>query len=167
GSDAAHLRTGKSLGGLYYLEGDFDQAETVVVEGLDRAGRLSNARPERYLRQNLADVKRDRGEYSLAIELYSEVLRLAQTMDEVLISSYISDGVAKTYRLMGDAANSGAWAQRALALAEEKGGTLEIGVSSTTLGLIKRDPGDLKAARVLLERALGLHRESEAKRELD
>ena len=166
GNDAAHLRTVNNLGVLYYLQGEFDQAETVLGEGLDRAGRLSNARPEMYLRQNLADLKRDKGEYSLAIELYSEVLRLAQTMDEVLISSYISDGVAKTYRLMGDAANSGAWAQRALALAEEKGGTLEIGVSSTTLGLIKRDAGDLKAATVLLERAVSLLRESEAKREL-
>ena len=166
GNDAAHLRTVNNLGVLYYLQGEFDQAETVLGEGLDRAGRLSNARPEMYLRQNLADLKRDKGEYGLAIELYSEVLRLAQTMDEVLISSYISDGVAKTYRLMGDAANSGAWAQRALALAEEKGGTLEIGVSSTTLGLIKRDAGDLKAATVLLERAVSLLRESEAKREL-
>jgi len=166
GNDAAHLRTVNNLGVLYYLQGEFDQSETVLGEGLDRAGRLSNARPEMYLRQNLADLKRDKGEYELAIELYYEALRLAQTMDEVLISSYIADGVAKTYRLMGDAANSEAWAQRALALAEEKGGTLELGVSSTTLGLIKRDAGDLKAATVLLERAVSLLRESEAKREL-
>ena len=166
GNDAAHLRTVNNLGVLYYLQGEFDQAETALGEGLDRAGRLSNARPEMYLRQNLADVKRDRGEYTLAIELYFEALRLAQTMDEVLISSYISDGVAKTYRLMGDPANSEAWAQRALALAEEKGGTLELGVSSTTLGLIKRDAGDPKAAAASIERAVNLLRDSNAKREL-
>jgi LuxR family transcriptional regulator, maltose regulon positive regulatory protein len=165
-NDAAHLRTVNNLGVLYYLQGEFEQAEAVLGEGLDRAGRLSNARPEMYLRQNLADLKRDKGEYTLGIELYFEALRLAQTMDEVLISSYISDGVAKTYRLMGDASNAEAWAQRALALAEEKGGTLELGVSSTTLGLIKRDAGDLKAATASLERAVSLLRESDAKREL-
>jgi LuxR family maltose regulon positive regulatory protein len=74
--------------------------------------------------------------------------------------------VAKTYRLMGDPANSEAWAQRALALAEEKGGTLELGVSSTTLGLIKRDAGDPKAAAASIERAVNLLRDSNAKREL-
>jgi LuxR family transcriptional regulator, maltose regulon positive regulatory protein len=166
GNDAAHLRTVNNLGVLYYLQGEFDQAETVLGEGLDRAGRITNARPEMYLRQNLADVKRDRGEYEQAVEMYFEALRLAQTMDEALISSYISDGVAKTYRLMGDDGNAEAWALRALAMAEEKGGALELGVSSTTLGLIKRDAGDLKAATVSLERAVELLRSSEAKREL-
>jgi ATP/maltotriose-dependent transcriptional regulator MalT/DNA-binding SARP family transcriptional activator len=165
-NDERLLLTTNNLGFLYYLQGDFDQAETILRKGLEKAEGLANARPEMYLRQNLADVKRDKGEWTVAIEMYLSSLEMAQTMDEALISCYISDGLANTYRLMGDMNTCEAWAQRAAAIADDRAGLLELGISATTLGLIQRERGQLKDAVSSLERAVSLLKESEAKREL-
>src|SRR4030067_334875 len=74
--------------------------------------------------------------------------------------------MANTYRLMGDMSNCEAWAQRASAAAEERRGLLELGICSTTLGLIQRDRGQQTEAVSSLERAVQLLKESDSKREL-
>jgi LuxR family maltose regulon positive regulatory protein len=166
GNDERLLLTINNLGVLYYLQGDFAQAETVLEQGLERAQRSTNPRPEVHLRVSLADIKRDRGEYEPALETYRNALETARMTDEAVIQIYIADAIANTYRLMGDASNCEAWAQRASAEAEERGGILEAGLCATTVGLIERDAGDLKEATASLERAVNLLKECDAKREL-
>src|SRR3990170_3592652 len=166
GNDERLLGTMNNLGVLYYLQGDYEQAENVLRQGLERANRLANARPEVYLRVSTADVRRDKGEHAPALEMYLSALELAQTMDEAVICVYISDAIANTYRLMGDLANCEAWAHRASAAAEERTGLLESAICSTTVGLIQRDQGQLKEAVASLERAVTLLKKGAAKREL-
>ena len=48
-------------------------------------------------------------------------------MDDAVITIYISDAIANTYRLTSDIANCEAWAQRATAEAEERGGSVRAG----------------------------------------
>jgi ATP/maltotriose-dependent transcriptional regulator MalT/DNA-binding SARP family transcriptional activator len=166
GNDEQLLLTMTSLGVLYYWQGDFDHAESVLRQGLERASRLASSRPEVYLRASIADVQRDRGEYEAALEMYSSALELTQTMDEALIRVFILDSIANTYRLMGDISNCEAWARRATATAEERAGLLELGICTTTLGLIQRDRGLQKEAVSSLEKAVQLLKESDSKREL-
>jgi len=166
GNDARLLLTVNNLGVLYYLQGDFDQAENVLQQGLERSQPLTNSRPEIYLRASLADVKRDRGEYDQALELNRNALELARLTDETIIRIFIADAIANTYRLMGDLSNCEVWAQRATAEAEERASPIELGVCATTLGLIQRDHGHLKEAASSLERATSLLKETDAKREL-
>jgi len=166
GNDERLLLTINNLGVLYYLQGDFAQAESVLIQGLERAESNTNPRPEVHLKVSLADIKRDRGEYEPALEMYRNALETARMSDEAVIRIYIADAIANTYRLMGDASNCEAWAQRASAEAEERGGIMESGLCATTLGLIQRDAGDLKDATTLLERAVSQLRECDAKREL-
>ena len=160
------LLTVNNLGVLYHLQGDYDQAEEVLREGLERASGLTNARPEVYLKVSTADLKRDTGEYAPALDLYRSALEMTRTMDEAVISIYISDAIANTYRLTGDIGNCEAWAQRAAAAAEERAGLLELGICTTTMGLIQRERGQLKEATASLERAVKLLNEGAAKREL-
>jgi two-component SAPR family response regulator/Tfp pilus assembly protein PilF len=166
GNDERLLLTINNLGVLYYLQGDFAQAETVLRQGLDRAQGSARTRPEVHLRVSLADVTRDRGEHERALEMYREAMELARMTDEAVIRIYIADAIANTYRLLGDASNCEAWVQRATAEAEERGGIFELGLCGITLGLIERDAGDLKEATATLERAVTQLRESDAKREL-
>jgi ATP/maltotriose-dependent transcriptional regulator MalT/two-component SAPR family response regulator len=166
GNDERLLLTINNLGVLYYLQGDFAQAESVLSQGLERAHSSTNPRPEVHLRVSLADIKRDRGEYEPALEMYRDALETARMIDEAVIQIYIEDAIANTYRLMGDASNCEAWAQRASAEAEERGGIMEAGLCATTLGLIERDAGDLKEATTSLDRAVKLLRDCDAKREL-
>ena len=164
--DERLLLTVNNLGVLYYLQGDFDQAESVLNQGLEKAAPLPNSRPELYLQVSLADVKRDKGEHALALDMYRKALDLARLTDEAVISVYLADAMANTYRLMGDASNCESWAKRASAEAEDRAGILELGLCATTLGLIQRDKGQLKESAASLERAAELLKESDAKREL-
>jgi ATP/maltotriose-dependent transcriptional regulator MalT/DNA-binding SARP family transcriptional activator len=165
-NDEQMLLTMNNLGVLYYWQGDYNQAESVLQQALERVTRLPNPWPEEYVRVSIADVKRDKGEYEQALELYAGALEIAQTMDEALICIFILDSIANTYRLTGDISNCEAWAQRASAAAEERAGLLELGLCATTLGLIQRDRGLQKEAVSSLERAVQLLKESDSKREL-
>jgi len=165
-NDERLLQTMNNLGVLYYLQGDFDQAEGVLSQGLQKAASVTNPRPEVYLLHSSGDVKRDKGEYAAALEMYHRALETARMMDDVVITIYISDAIANTYLLTGDMADCEAWGQRATALAEERAGKFELGLCTLTTGLIQRERGQLKEAAATLERAVTLLKEGDAKREL-
>ena len=84
GNDERLLLTINNLGVLYYLQGDFAQAETVLGQGLERAEQNTNPRPEVHLKVSLADIKRDRGEYEPALEIYRNALETARMSDEAV-----------------------------------------------------------------------------------
>jgi len=166
GNDERLLMTLNNLGVLYYWIGDFVQAEDILRQGLAKAPLAPNSRAGLYLRVSLADLRRDSADYAAALEMYREAMDMARMADEAVIRVFIADSIANTYRLMGDLTNCETWAQRATAEAEERAGTLELGVCATTLGLIERETGDLKEAAATLERAVAQLRETDAKREL-
>lgn len=166
GNDERLLLTLNNLAVLYYWLGDFQQAEEILRQGLVKAAQGPTSRAEVYLRVSLADIRRDSADYTGALDLYREAMDMARLADEAVIRVFIADSIANTYRLMGDLTNCEAWAQRAAAEAEERAGTLELGLCATTLGLIQRDAGDLKEATSSLERAVQLLRDADAKREL-
>jgi LuxR family maltose regulon positive regulatory protein len=166
GNDERLLMTLNNLGVLYYWIGDFAQAEDILSQGLAKAPSAPNSRAGLYLRVSLADVRRDSAGYTAALEMYREAMDMARSSDEAVIRVFIADSIANTYRLMGDLTNCETWAQRASAEAEERAGTLELGLCATTLGLIERETGDLREAAATLERAVVQLRETDAKREL-
>ena len=165
-ADERLLITLNNLGVLYYWIGDFQQAEDILRQGLAKAPLTPDSRSGIYLRVSLADIRRDNADYAAALELYREAMDMARMVDEAVIRVFIADSISNTYRLMGDLTNCETWAQRATAEAEDRAGTLELGVCATTLALIQRDAGDFKEAATSLERSVGLLRESDAKREL-
>ncbi|TMB96243.1 MAG: tetratricopeptide repeat protein [Chloroflexi bacterium] len=151
---------------MYFLQGDYDAAENVARQGLEKARGLSNQRPEVYLLASLGDIKRNTADYNAALELYNSCLDQAWSLDDAYIRIYTADCIANTYQLMGDLQSSESWAKRAMAEAEKRGGALELGLCLITAGLLKRRQGDLKEAAESLEQAISHLRESAAKREL-
>src|SRR3970282_2604130 len=98
-NDERLLQPMNNLRVLYSLQGDFDQAEGVLSQGLQKATSVTNPRPEVYLLHSSGDVQRDKGEYAAALETYHRALETARMMDDAVITIHISDAIANTYRL--------------------------------------------------------------------
>lgn len=166
GNDELLLHTLNNLGMLYYDQGELDRAEEMNRQALEKARQRGNVQAEAYLLTSLAGIKRDRGLPAEAIEQYRRALDLARELDDVFLTISIMDGLANAQRLRGDITDAEATAKQAAAEAEERGGVFEIGICSTTTGLIQRDRGQMKEAVGSLERAVILLKEGHAKREL-
>ncbi|HSP55575.1 MAG TPA: tetratricopeptide repeat protein, partial [Dehalococcoidia bacterium] len=160
------VQTLLNLGIVCLSQGHFREAEAILQQGLKSARAIGEQKWECYLLSNLADVKRELGEYEAALDLYTSVLDQGWSLDDAHVRIYIADGIANTYRLMGDLVNGESWAKRALAEAEKRGGAMEIGLCLATAGLLKRHQGDLKEAASLMEKAVAHLKDADAKREL-
>ncbi|KKL46292.1 hypothetical protein LCGC14_2347020, partial [marine sediment metagenome] len=143
-----------------------ERAEEVNRQGLEKARQMDSTYAEAYLLDSLAGLQQDRGQLTEAIEQYRRALGLARELDDAYISIHIMDGLANAQRLSGDIGEAEATVGQAAADAEERGGVFELGICSTTRGLIQRDRGQLKEAVDSLERAVTLLKEGDAKREL-
>lgn len=166
GNDERLIPTLNNLGMLYYLQGDYEHAQRVFQQGLEKAKPGAALRFEIYIEAALADIRRARGDFAAALELYKVALDRAIPVEDASIRIYILDAIGNTYRLLGDIAGGEPWAQRASAEAEERGGMLEAGLCKTSLGLVQRDRGELREAAASLEEAVKLLKRANARREL-
>jgi ATP/maltotriose-dependent transcriptional regulator MalT/DNA-binding SARP family transcriptional activator len=155
-----------NLANIYYLQGDNENSEAVARQGLEKARALGAVRSETYLLASFGDIKRQAGDYAAALELYNSCLEQSWSLDDAYIRIYVTDAIAATYQLRGDLQSGESWSARATAEAESRGGAVEIGICLITAGLFKRQQGELKDAAALLEQAIGLLKESDAKRDL-
>jgi len=155
-----------NLSNTYYLQGDNENSESVARQGLEKARALGGLRSETYLLASLGDIKRQAGEYSAALELYNSCLEQSWSLDDAYIRIYVTDAIAATHQFMGDLQSGESWSARATAEAESRGGAVEIGLCLITAGLFRRQQGELKDAADLLEQAISLLKESDAKRDL-
>ena len=166
GNDERLVQTLTNLGMLYLYQGELDRSEEVTRQGLEKARQRGSAYAEAYLLDSLAGVQRARGELLEANQNYRRALDLALELDDAYISIHVMDGLANTQRMSGDIGEAEATVRQAAADAEERGGVFELGICSTTMGLIQRDRGQPKQAVTSLERAVTLLKEGDAKREL-
>lgn len=166
GNDNFLVQTMIALGVNYYLTGDFSQSEAILRQGVEVANRAGNLKWEMYLWDSIADIKREEGSYQEALDIYSSVLDQVWVVNDAFIAVELMDGVANTYRLMGQITSAESWAARAMAEAEKTGGALEVGVCDLTHGLIARQRGDLKEAAAYLERAISRFQQMDSTREL-
>ncbi len=165
GNDHFLIQTIIALGVNYYLAGDFRQARTILDQGLEVSRRTGNTKWELYLLSSIADIDRDEGNLQEALDSYLALVDQAWTVSDAYITVYLMDAAAGTYRLMGDIPSAEAWVARATAEAEKTGGALEVGITLTTTGLIKRQKEDLRGAIADLEQAVKYLEESGARRE--
>jgi ATP/maltotriose-dependent transcriptional regulator MalT/DNA-binding SARP family transcriptional activator len=166
GNEGRLVRTLNNLGMLYYLLGDYEQAESVFRQALAIAETRPSSKAESYLLACLADIRRDQGQLDDALEMYKSALDASDELDEAYIRIYTMGAIANTHRMKGDIAAAHSWAGRTNAEAEERGGVFEKGLCRMTTGLIERDQGDLKGAVTALEEAIELLEKASATREL-
>lgn len=166
GNDDRLVKTLNNLGMLYYLLGDYDQAESLFQQALGTAQSRSDHAAEAYLLACTADIRRDRQEYDEALKMYKSALDLTDGLDEAYIRIYLMGAIANTYRMHGEIGVAQMWADRTTADAEERGGVFEQGICRMNVGLIERDRGDLKEAAKSLEESIEILKKASATREL-
>jgi ATP/maltotriose-dependent transcriptional regulator MalT/DNA-binding SARP family transcriptional activator len=166
GNDDRLVKTLNNLGMLYYLLGDYEQAESLFDQALATARSRADSAAQAYLLACLADIRRDSQQYEEALRMYKDALEHCEGLDEAYIRIYLMGSIANTYRLNGEIAVAQTWADRTSAEAEERGGVFEQGTCRLNAGLIERDSGDLKEAARSLEEAIELLRKASATREL-
>ncbi|HEU4758347.1 MAG TPA: tetratricopeptide repeat protein [Dehalococcoidia bacterium] len=166
GNELQLLQTLNNLGLTYYLEGDYDRAEQVWRQAMDKTSLEASRKHESYLLVGLGDIRRDKGQYREALDMYQAALEASSMLDEAYIRIYIMDAVANSHRLMGDIGAAESWSKRAAAEAAERAGGFEGGLCALTRGLLLRDRGQLKEAAASLEESAKLLKKGGAKREL-
>lgn len=166
GNDERLVKTLNNLGMLYYLLGDYEQAESLFQQALSTAQQRADSAAEAYLLWCMADIRRDRHEYEEALKMYKTALDLCDELEEAYIRIHLMDAIAGTYRLHGELSAAETWCDRAMAEAHERGGVFEQGLCRMNAGLIERDRGDLKEAAESLEEAVEMLKKASAGREL-
>lgn len=143
-----------NLGLTYSLQGNFQSAEEVLLQGLAKSREAKNIWVEIYFIANLADIKRDTGEHAIALEMYREALEGSWSVSDVYIRVYILSAMADTYRLAGDVQSADTAVQQAVAEAERSGGPMEMGIALLAAGLVKRQQEDARGAIETLQGAI-------------
>lgn len=166
GNDDRLVKTLNNLGMLYYLLGDYEQAESLFQQALTKAQSRVDVAAEAYLLACIGDIRRDRQEFEEALKLYKMALDVSDGLDEAYIRIYLMGAIADTYRMHGEIAVAQSWCDRTAAEAEERGGVFEQGMCRMIGGLIERDRGDLKEAAASLEESIELLKKASASREL-
>jgi ATP/maltotriose-dependent transcriptional regulator MalT/DNA-binding SARP family transcriptional activator len=159
GNEELLIQTLTNLAMIHYLQGEFDRAEEVNRQALEKARQRGGVYAEAYLLDSLAAVQRDRGQPAEAIQQYRRALELARELDDAYLSILIMNGLANAQRLSGNIGDAEATVGQAAADAEERGGVVWLGICNITLGLIQRDRGQPAEAIQQYRRALELARE--------
>jgi DNA-binding SARP family transcriptional activator len=133
---------------------------------LEQAQESGFLRIEATVRASKADVHRDQGDYEQALEEYRRSLEIAERAHHPFIITYVLNGMANVWRLIGNHQKATAAARQALENARIHSSDYELGLSELTLGIICYERGDLEAGRRYVRRAAERFRRGNATKEL-
>jgi tetratricopeptide (TPR) repeat protein len=142
-----------------YFQGDYGQAESLLLQALELARRLDDRRNTASALHNAGNVYFDTGNYELSQRYYEESLALSRSLgDKAKMASTLNNlGILASYR--GDLETTLHRYEEALAIRREIGDRLGIGVSLNNLGIVYKDKGDLEQATHYYEASLRVHEE--------
>lgn len=152
-NDAAN--TLNSLGYIYYLQGETQEAEKILRDALDRAREAGIIRIEALVLATLGDLYRDNGNYPQALEFYGDSLRTAQKAHAADFTLYSKIATGDCYRLMGDFGRAREWLDSAQESGKTDESLINLGQLKLSHGLLANDQGKLDAAVKLLTEAVG------------
>lgn len=150
----------KVLGGagiLAYFQSYFDQASERWEQSLALSRRLEDGTGEAFALYGLAAVARERGDYPLAHQLYSESLAIYCRLDDWWGIGEVQHNVALTLHYFQDDSEAALpISQESLTIFRSLGATWEVSNDLNMLGDIQYVLGDYVAARRYTEEALTL-----------
>ncbi|HLF28072.1 MAG TPA: tetratricopeptide repeat protein [Anaerolineae bacterium] len=138
-----------------FLAGDYDGALRLYAEALVEVEQVGDKRTQAWILDSIATVRRDRGEFEPAIAVYEEVLEIAKEIGEQSLISWALDGVGHAHRLANNLDRALALFEQARSLAEHEGTTLQVTLSTASIGIAKVEQGDVRGGIVELEQATG------------
>jgi len=166
GNPGPWANTLNSLGVLCYLRGEYDQAIKLLRDALTKAQAAGNLRVEAAVWASLGDVYRESRTYVQAEQAYTDSLQAARRCGEGFVVTYALDGLANVSHQRGERAQAKQLAQEAMALAEQRHSSYEIGLCCATCGLVALQEDDYGVARRHLARAMELFGAGGFKREV-
>lgn len=107
-----------NLGFHYHQYSDYEQALSTYEEGLAVVARVPNQRTESYLRWSMADLQRDRGAFSEALQLYHKALEVIEDGEPELRGSILIN-MSTLYRWQNNHRQAITCATEASALADQ------------------------------------------------
>ena len=155
---AGEASTAHDLGNVALSQGQFDEARDYYEAALAINRRIGKAVSALRNRYQLALVAQRRGEAEVAREQYEAVLDGAQALPHQRMATAAAHQLARLAWKAGELETADEHERVALKHAEETADPRQIATVLHTRGLIRRDKGDLTAARADLTRALELYR---------
>jgi tetratricopeptide (TPR) repeat protein/transcriptional regulator with XRE-family HTH domain len=152
-----HLMLWYQLGSILRERGAYEQAETVLEEGIALARQQGDPSSLAFLLARSATVAMDCYAYTVAEARYEEALILARQQHDAVCISLILNNVAWMLAIRGDFAQAEDGLQEAVTLARQAGKSS--GIAQANLGWIMGRQGKFAEARALLQEALSLARE--------
>jgi DNA-binding CsgD family transcriptional regulator/tetratricopeptide (TPR) repeat protein len=149
------------LGGasLAHGQGDDEEAETLVTEGLALARQQENA-PALALGLNLAGVMaRDHGDYDRAVSLIEESRGHARRIRDGWTTVLATNSLAILHQLRGDFEQAATLLEESAAIAREHGDTWSSAQALSNMAHLSRRQGDFERAAALYEESGALYRE--------
>lgn len=152
------------LGRVFQLQGRILEADTMVKEGLERAGKAGNKSLAALATRRLGDLRKVGGAPEEAETHYKQALKLLEGLDEkeALVEVYGNLGLIS--RQAGDLALAETLYRRCLKIDEALGGGLGVAAACSALGNIFLDRGDLDPAEEVFTRGLEIHEDLGDKR---
>jgi two-component SAPR family response regulator len=144
-----------SIGVGYHQAGNYAQAIGALEEARVLARQIGHRRNEAYALASLGDVYRDQGEHACALEVYRQVLDIAEQLDGFILT-YALNALGEIHYLLDDANSACDYLERAMKVAQSHQANYEIGLVETTLGICILKSGDGDDAIKRLNRAVKL-----------
>jgi tetratricopeptide (TPR) repeat protein len=142
GNPGPWAHTLNSLGVIYYLQGNYIQAQRLLSEALTKVKQANNLRVEAFVWASLGDLYRDLGAFEQARQAYADGLLVATGTGEGFVVTYALDGLGNTLRLQGNLAQAKESLLEAMQHAERHGSIFETGLCHISLGILAGEEGD-------------------------
>ena len=152
-------RSLNNLGGIYYTQGNFAEAQRLYEQALTIARRIGNRASEGRILTNLGLLDRQAGDYQQAKRHYQAALSALNEIGDQASASSTYNSLGIVHTALGNTAAARESYQRGLAIAQEIGDRPQLGNLRDSLGGLYYRQSQYGKAIAAFEQALSLHRE--------
>jgi len=147
----SRVRVFNSLGGIYYIKGEYDRAIKLFETCLGICREIGDKRKMAASYCNLGIMYYDKGEFDSSLQHYRTFLAICEEIGERRGVGTASGNMAIVYQDMGDYERAIELYGRALAINQEVGDRLGFGMASGNLGIVYKSLGDYARAGELFQ----------------
>lgn len=155
-----------NLAVLRYQQGELPRALELLLEALKQSHQSGYLRVEGYVLASLGDIYRDQGKFTEALDAYMSAAELANKVHEGFLTIFSYVAAADIWRMTGEYATAEKLLNATLNTATLHDSDYEVALVQMALGALALAQQDLKAGVRLLEYALPLLEQSNAKRDV-
>jgi predicted ATPase/class 3 adenylate cyclase len=155
-SPVAKAQILNAKGWIFFLRGNFDQAQDALESALDLVEETDEFSTIASIHNRLGAVSYQLREYKQAANYVRKSLEMRKTLGDLSGEARLYNNLGLLGLMSGDLRDAEMNFDQSIALLEKIGDTEGITLANINLGLVKYDLGDYESAGVYLERARGV-----------